>query len=259
MPNEKVNIPISSSIPKSETCSVIVPLYGFRNDNVIPQLNAENLLITLQRINLFYHKFYLIFVVERKQLPDEIKNILIGKNSGGNVKVVVVDEGSPYLTYIENGVECALNETSSNFIACVNPSVILQPFALDNIIERVNKSDIDICSGYDVRKPGIVVSLFDDMVIDAPKEYQGFDTNFFIAKKPAMQLLAFDPNYFTRYFIDRDIWSIANSKGLISICSERYLYYSFDVNWKKMESRDEFEMDRQYFIKKWGFDPSIKY
>jgi len=240
--------------------SVVIPLFGYWEDENSKQLNADTLKLTLERVYSNIHHLYLIFVAEEKRLPMNVGNILAAKSKGGNAKGVSMKRGATYGEYLRSGIATALEDTKCQYIVCVNPFVMLQHNALDVLIDRCNKGDdARLISGFDVN--GVISGdKFDGHIYNTPIDERNIDLNLFGMKRYIAEMLPMDTKYKTHHFIARDLWQSLFAKGFESIVSQKIPIFSFDVDWSDFESRDDFELDKAHFISKWHFnEDTIKY
>lgn len=239
--------------------AVIIPLFGYWEDSETGQLNEETLKATLDRVFSNVHQLYMVFVAEEKRLSPLVGSVLMGASKAGNFKGVAAKKGQSYGEYLRSGIDCALNETDAQYVVCINPWVMLQYNGLDILVDRINRDDANVVSGYDVK--GLITGeAFRDHKFQIPREYRGLDINFFGMKRYSAEIINFDNSYRTHYFIGRDAWQTLSSKNLESIISERVPTYSFDIDWTEFEGRGDFELDKQYFEKKWHYGlEDVKY
>lgn len=237
--------------------AVVVPMYGYWSDALSDQLNAETLRVSLDRIYSSLHQVYIIFVADVPRLSQDLTSIIMGKTKGGNAKGVSVKTGSTYGDYLREGFNVAL-ETDAQFIISVNPWVLLQHNALDILVDRINRDDAKIVSGYDFK--GLIEAAdFLDQKIQLPKEEHDFNVNFFGMKRYALELIGVDEHYKTHAFLGRDIWQSMFGQGFPVITSQRVPIFTFEVDWTEMENFQDFSSDEAYFVRKWKFNPGIKY
>ena len=249
-----------STVPKEDTCTIIVPLYGYYRDSVIKGLDAEVLRVSLLRLRSFYHKVYYVFVGERGRVDSSVYNVLIGKSMSGNTLGVEVEQNSTYSTYLDEGLKFALERTTSKYFICVNPWLLTGKNTVDTMIERVNKTDIAVCSSYDFRKAGVDAAVFDNYKYNPAREYRdsAFDINFFGFTRPVAEKTVIDVTYRTREYLEQDMFQTFHSKGHNIVISQNMPIYSFEFDWSLLESEEDSEIDKAYFQKKWGFLPVTK-
>ena len=237
--------------------AVIVPLFGYWNDVKTDQLNEETLKWSLDRIYSSVHNIYIIFVGELGRTAQPVADILIGKKQGGNVIGVAAKRGWTYADYLREGFKVAQKETDAAFIINVNPWLLCQHNGIDILVDRINRDDVNIVSGFDTR--GTVQEGFDMLKYNAPIEENDLNLDFMGMKRYAAEMIDIDINYKSHYFIARDMWQSSFAKGFNVITTQSLPIFSFDIDWSDLESREDFEADKAYFISKWKFDPSIKY
>ncbi len=238
--------------------AVVVPLYGYWTDGKSDQLNAETLRLSLDRAYSSVHQVYFIFVAEVGRLDKNVSNALVKYERGGNCKGVAMRRGDTYADYVREGFKVALEETNAEFIVNINPWLLFQHNGLDILIDRVNREDIKVACGYDLR--GVVEpEAFDNQIFQIPSELHLMSLDFMCMKRLTAEMVPFDQKYKTHYFLSRDVWQGLFNKGFLSITSQRVPIFTFEVDWKELESVEDFEADKAYFISKHRFDPDIKY
>jgi hypothetical protein len=250
---------LSDIVPDDVTASLIIPLYGFWKDANGEQLTMDILKFSLYRVVTSHVKQYVIFVGEMDRLPEDIKRVVSSKAAGGNVGFVDVPKGTPYAMYVKRGIDFALGNTKSRYILVYNPWIVIRHGSMDSICERLNKEDVTILSSYDLQGT-IDPKDFDSWT--APlgySEIRDMNPNLWGIIRPMAEMIEIDPNFKTHYFFGRDLWQQSFIRGYEVITSQLIPSYSLQVDWSLIEDIDQFEDDRKYFVKKWNYDPSIKY
>lgn len=236
--------------------AVVVPLFGYWKDSS-QQLDIDTLKLSLERLYSSIHNLYFIFVAEAQRLPDDVANYIVTKQQAGNVKGVRVKGGSSYPDYVRKGFEVALDD-EAQYIVIANPWMIIQHNGLDILVDRINRGDAKIVSGFDVR--GIIqAENFATTEFQVPEEIKFLSYNFFGMNRMSAEMIGFDEKYLTHAFLARDIWQSMYPRGFEVMSTQRIPIFSFEVDWTEFESVADFEADRAYFIKKWKFDPGIEY
>jgi hypothetical protein len=246
-----------SSIPNSKA-AVIIPLYGFWSDAPTEQMTAEVLQVALSRLKSKNHFLHLLFVSEWQRTPREIQNIINGYGQGGNAIHVEAKPFASYSEYIFEGLQYALESTDARFIMFYNPWIMIREDGVDQMLERTNRSDVGIVSGYELRSI-IEAKDFDTHKIDLPKEDRDLNINFLCMTRQFSEIMTFDGEYKTHYFLSRDWWQSMYSRGFEVITSQFIPIYSFEVDWTLIEDIEWYEQDKKHFIEKWKFDPAINY
>lgn len=245
--------------------AVVVPLYGFWGDIPDNPVNGEVLKVALNRLYSNVHHLYIIFVAHPNSMPNDLKdpnsvaNILLGRSKMGNTKNIPVKRDASYTEYVNEGIMCAIEETDAQFIVVFNPWVMLQENALDILVDRCNRADeAKVVSGYDIRSL-VEAENFNQYINHTPNEERDFSFNFVAMPRFLAEGLTFDPNYITHVFLQRDIWQQVAQKSFEAIASQRIPIFPFDFPWNDYEKKEDFDVDEQYFIKKWGFNPGLRY
>jgi hypothetical protein len=153
------------------------------------------------------------------------------------------------------GIICALEKTNSDFIICVSPVGVISNGAIDKMIARLNSADVDICSGFDARKAGVSADDFDSFEFQPKRDYMALNSFFFGMRREVAEEVSLDVTYVSKDLLDIDTWNFLKRKNLIGVSSQNILFYSFDVDWKKIETEKFIEEDRLFFKNKWGFLP----
>jgi hypothetical protein len=240
--------------------AVIVPMYGYWKDTESQQLNEETLKYSLDRIYSSVHELYLIVVAEDRRMSREVMSILAGKKKAGNFIGVPAEAGTTYAEYVRMGMDVALSEANkAEYIVIVNPWMICQHNGVDVLVDRANRADdARIIAGYDIK--GLVKGEeFDVFTTTSPVEQRDLNLNFVAMKRYMAEECPLDTRYRTHAFLARDLAASVYSRGYEVITSQRIPIFTFDVDFKELESEENFEHDRQIFIEKWKYDPGICY
>ena len=253
------------SVTGKSKVAVVVPLYGFWGDIPDNPVNGEVLKVALDRLYSNVHQLYIIFVAHPQSIPNNmndpnsVANILLGKSKMGNTKNISVSRTASYTEYVNEGIDYAINETNAQFMVVFNPWVMIQEGGLDSLIDRANRADdAKVVSGYDLRM-AIEPENFDSYVNYTPSEEWDFSFNLVAMPRFVAEQVSLDPNYKTHVFLERDIWQQVAMRNFAVISTQRVPIFPFDFPWNEYEKRKEFEADKQYFIKKWSFDPGLNY
>ncbi len=238
--------------------AVVIPLFGYWKDAKSDQLNAETLKLALDRVYSSVHSIYFIFVGDVTRMDTGVANIIAKYQKAGNCKGVAMKRGDTYSDHVREGFKVALTDTDAEFIVNVNPWILFQHNGLDMIIDRVNMDDVKVVCGYDIRGT-IAPETFDQQVFTLPREDRELNFDFIAMKRLMAEMVAIDDNYKTHSFFPRDVWQGVYSKGFETISSQRIPIFTFEVDWKDLEAREDFEADKAYFIGKHRYDPDIKY
>lgn len=256
MPNDVLNTFISKA--QKSKIAVVVPLFGYWSDMKSQQLNEETLKYSLDRVYSNVHQLYVVYVAEEARLSDAVANNLIARSRGGNVKGVAMAKGSTYGDYLHAGIDAAI-EMGTDYVVVLNPWGIIQFGGIDMMVERINRDDARIVSGFDVRG-AVDPANFDKHNFSFPQETRGIDTNFFGMRRGTAEMIDFDQTFKTHSFIGRDAWQVVFSKGAESIITQKIPFFSFEVDWAEFESREAFEEDKRHFEQKWRFGlDDVKY
>lgn len=238
--------------------AVIVPLYGYHKDSEVEQLSSQSLQVALARLKSSKHHLYFIFVAEPERLVPGLQDIILGKTMGGNTMGVSVTPFSSYAEYVSAGVDRALTETDAQFVMVYNPWIMIKETGVDDLIDRANKGDIGIVSGFEVNR-SVNPADFDSFAFNLPKEHRDLNMNFLAMSRPIAEMIEWDENYKTHFYVSLDIAQRIHNKGFEVITSQFIPIFSFDVDWKLIENPEDYEADKTYFIKNWKFDPGIEY
>lgn len=248
-----------SSIPDESKVAVIIPLYGFWKDVEIDQLTAQVLQIALSRITSQKHQLYLLFVGEPERFSKDVDNIITGRQAAGNVTGVFVKEGTSYSTYLYEGLDHARESTDATFFIVFNPWIMIKEDGIDQLLERVNRSDVGMVSGYETNAL-IAAENFDEYNFgNTPKEERDLNINLMGMTRQFSEMLALDDKYKTHSFLARDFAQSMYQKGFEVITSQFVPIFSFDIDWTLLEEEADFESDKAHFLNKWRYDPSINY
>lgn len=247
-----------SSIPKESKVSVIIPLYGYWKGLPVEQLNEETLKASLYNLKSSSHKLYFIFVAETKRLSKGLMNVLAGVRQAGNFMGVDVGEGSSYNTYLWEGLTHAIENTDSQYFIVMNPWIMLQEDSIDQMLERVNRKDVALASGFDV-KPEVSPENFLEFKYNLPKEMRELSLDFLGMTRAIAESLQIDSGFKTHFFLAADFWRMMYAKGYEVVTSQFLPIYSFDIDWSLIEKGEDFESDKNHFLTKWKFDPNVKY
>lgn len=237
--------------------AIVVPLYGYWDDAELEQFNAETLKYTLDRAYSSVHQLYIFFVADPTRVPIPVANIVAGKIQGGNAIGVPVDSKANYADYIRAGFDAAL-KTQAEYIININPWVLIQHNGLDILVDRINRDDAKVVSGFDI-KHVVDAPGFDQVTFQIPKEERNINLDLFGMKRYAAELMKFDTRFKTHAFLARDTWQLTFNQGFESISSQRIPMFSFEVDWTELEKVSDFDADKAYFLEKWHYDPGIKY
>jgi hypothetical protein len=245
-----------STVSKSKI-AVIVPLIGYWSDIKDNQLDLDVLKTVVNRIYSQAHELSIIFVADEKRLPKKILNY-IGVNSfAGNVMGVSVEKGSCYSEYIEEGMDAAIETIDARFIMVVNPWVMLQEHSIDEMANRLNRSDVMVVSGYNIRNE-IKPEMFDEKIFAIPQETKDINMDFVGINRVCAEMAKIDTSIRTKKYTEKDLWQTIYRKGYEVIVSQRIPIYVFDIDMKEIESKMDYQSDKEVFTSKWGFNPGIK-
>jgi len=251
---KKVEQTVDSYLQSQSKVAIIIPLYGYWKDTPTEQLTPEVLQVTLSRLGTKKHKAYFIFVGEPDRMPKEVWDIVMGRFVGGNAIPVEPPPFATYAEYVMTGLETALQETDARFLILYNPWILIREDTIDQLLERVNRGDVGIVSGYET-KGQIEASEFDKYKFDLPKEERDLNLDLMGLTRQLAEIINLDKNYKTHYFLARDFWQEMYAKGFEVISSQFIPVYGFDLDWSLLEDIDDFEADKKYFFSKWRFLP----
>jgi hypothetical protein len=242
-----------STVAKSKI-AVIIPLYGYWNNIKNNQLDLEVLKTVINRVYSRAHELAIILVAEERRLPSDIIKY-IGVNSfAGNTIGASIEKGSSYSDYIKEGIEIATNEVNARFIMVVNPWVVLQENAIDEMANRLNHASPVIVSGYNVAG-NVKPEEFDTLIFNLPKEEVNIHLDFFGMPRFLSDMMPIDNNIQTQFYMERDMWQTLRQKGFEAIVSQKLPIYVFDIDWNDIQNEDAEESDKLVFINKWRFSP----
>jgi hypothetical protein len=260
-------VSVLNTIPVETKVAIVVPLYGYFADARVVQFDAESLKEFMDRIRTSQIKSYVILVAESDRLPKEVKQYLNVHFASANVKGVTAENGATYLEYLEEGIDSALNDTDAQFIVVANPWIRLREGVLDNLCQELNGQRADVICGFDLRtynyggQVGIPYEQFDSFQFNPARVEWNFEWNLWGCRKQVAQQLDIDIDYKTHYFVNREFWQRLSgpSRGFVVASDQNYPFYSFNVDWTLIETKEEFEADKARFLTKWGFTPEISY
>jgi hypothetical protein len=255
MEEKNMQYPWINTVAPEQKVAIIVPLYGYFKDLKERELGKDTLELLARDLQTSSVKNYIIFVAESKRLTKDVKNFLTVKFASGNVKAIEVEEFASYNQYIEEGIDCALNDTDANFIVVANPWITLRSGEIDGLIGKLNIGDASIISGFDVRSIGVSDEEFDGYVFPAPRAMPGFNYNFWGTTRQMAQMFSIDIDFKTRYFTEDDFYQTFVRNNFVTETSQYFPIYTLPVDWKILESEKDFFEDGQRFIDKWHFMP----
>lgn len=245
------------SVTAKSKVAIIIPLYGYWKDASTEQLTADTLKLTLDRIGSSVHQVYIIFVGEGDRVDSAVGSIVLGRVQAGNATFVQMETGSSYADFIKAGLDF-LKGINTQFVININPWLVFQYDGIDILVDRINRDDAKIVSGFDLR--GLIEPVeFNTYKSPLPKEERNLCIDMFGLKTQFIDMLEFDSKYKTHYFIGRDMWQRMFVRGFESVSSQKIPIFTFEVDWTELENGGDFEADKLNFISKWGFDPSIKF
>ena len=261
----KETTPLESFLNESRLAktkiAVIIPLYGYwkgiKEEN--RQLDLDALRTTLNRVHSMLHEVYIFFVAHPKSLTSDIANELVVRTQSGNTACVPVEKKASYGDYVRAGIDAALSQTEVKFITVLNPWVIVQHQGLDRLVERLNKDDAKVVSGYDVKRlisadESLMAKEFDGFNPNIPDEIVSLKFDFVGMSRETAQVIKFDSHYHSHTYLEMDTWQEMYRQGYTFVSSQKIPIYPFDLKWELIEDEGVEESDRQYFISKWGFD-----
>ncbi len=239
--------------------AVIVPLYGYWN--TIPeasrQVDGDALKTVVDRIKSIRHDLYFFFVAEPAKIPDDVAKYLVSRQTYGNTKGVSVDNNASYGEYVREGLDAALEETKAQFLVVINPWTIVQPQAIDDLVERLNKvDDAKLVCGYDIRTK-VTPEDFDTWHTQTPFEERCVTFNLAGMERRTAEMVMLDSQFKSHLFVERDTWQTMFKNGYESISTQRVPIYTFDMDWTMLETPSDIEADKAYFANKWGFTPQL--
>jgi hypothetical protein len=246
---------IFATIPPEETAAIIVPMYEMTKDNLIPAVNYQMLEVALLRLRSYFHKTFKIFVGEKARTTDEALGVVQGYLAAKNALLVDTDDYATLGMYLQDGLDAAMNSTTSKYFIFATPWQMVGNSSVDVLLERSNKVDVGIVSGFDVRSAGVAPADFDEYKFNPPREFRALDLNFWCITRTVADSLKFDPKYQTQKLLERDIFQLMHSRGYNVIQSQQAPMYTFAVDWSVTEGDVETAEDKEYFKSKWGFIP----
>jgi len=245
------------NIPTTETVTFVIPLYGFTNDVNIDLLDYNALRMTLLNLKSKNIGSYIIFVGENGNTNINVLNVIEGMKKGGNVRAVETEKYSSLAMYLNEGIRSALELTSSNFIICVSPFVMLQQDTVDRMIDILNKGEIGIYSGFDARIDGVSDTEFEGKEYIPIKYFDLVDINLFGFHRNSADNVLFDTEYRSRKYLAIDLWNSMRMKGYECVNSNAALFWSLDIDWSSLDTDSNVSLDKDRFIKKWRFEPTL--
>ena len=251
------------TIPSEQKIGIVVPLYGYWSDLSSDQLDWETLSAFLANLNSKNLKCYTVFTSEIARASRNVQNVLLGRSKGGGMEVVDMDRYSTYGDYVHDGIEYLLENTDCQFIVVANPWVMLRKNSVDQLAEKLNMSSSNLVCGVDLRTlkwgtmDGIPADQFDSFNFNPPMDAENkeFNPDFWGMTRQVAQILKIDTDYKTVFYQSPDIWGSLFTMGLGVIASQFLPYWSFDIDWKAIESKEAFEDDKKKFTEKWRFVP----
>lgn len=247
---------IFATIPAEETVAIIIPLYEMVKDGLIPAINYQMLEVSLLRLRSYFHKTFKIFVGEKTRTTDEALSIVQGHLAAKNALLVDTDEFATFGMYLQDGLDAAKQHTTSKYFIIATPWQMVGNDSLDVILERVNKIDVGVVSGFDVRGVGVEPGDFDAYKFNPPREFTSLDLNFWGITRAVAEGLQFDLKYQTRQMLERDMFQTLHSRGYNAITSQQAPIYTFNIDWTPLEGDKEKTEDLEHFKSKWGFIPA---
>lgn len=257
------------SVTSKNTVAVIIPMYGYWSDIKDNPLIKEKVfsfvMDKLQPKKGLSSIHYLSFIVVANpqtlptdmEDPESVANVILSLDQGGNLETVPVNRDATYAEYIEAGMEFAINETKAQFMIVFNPWVLVQDNAIDVLVDRANRSDdAKVISGFDFRSL-VEIEQFSNAKINIPTEEWDLSFDFLAMPRFMAELVTIDTGYKTHAFLQRDLWQQVFTKGFGVITSQRVPIFPLDFPWKTYESKEDRDLDKSYFGKKWGFVPQF--
>lgn len=253
---------IFATIPKEETATIIVPLYEMTKDSLVPVITHEMLQVALLRLRSFFHKSYLVFVGESGRTTNEALAVVQGHLAAHNAVYTEIEQFSSFGMYLQAGLKAGLEQTESKYFIFATPWQMVGSSSVDVLLERINRIDIAMCSGFDTRLPvpsigyeGVSPADFDSVKFNPPREFLGIDVNFFGMTKTIADTLQFDPTYSTRSMLQQDLFQVLKSRQSYAAITQQVPIYTFDIDWSPIEDEQAISADKEYFKSKWGFLP----
>jgi hypothetical protein len=239
-------------IPKNV---VIIPLYGYWADLPVEQLNYQTLQKFLEGFRFADKYVKYIFVGEKERLPKDIMNLFITRFVDGATTFVNVPSFSVYAEYLQAGLKQALDDPSDEIMIFANPWIYLAPDTANQLADRINRSDYGMICGWDKKEDGLTPEAFLQQSPLNSVDRIGVSRDLFGFERIVGGTISFDENYKTPYYVLADFWGQLHTKGQESLRVGNLAYYSFDVDFSLIEPEENFEEDKSYFVKKWGFIP----
>jgi len=246
---------IFATIPPEETVAIIIPMYEMTKDGLVPAVNYQMLEVALLRLRSYFHKTFKIFVGEKTRTTDEALGVVQGHLAAKNALLVDTDEFATLGMYIQDGLEAAKQHTTSKYFIVATPWQMVGNASVDVLLERSNKVDVGIVSGFDVRSAGVAPADFDTYKFNPPREFRALDINFWCITRAVADSLVIDPKYQTQEILQRDIFQLMHARGYNVIQSQQAPIYTFAIDWTPAEGEKELAEDKEYFKSKWGFIP----
>lgn len=166
------------------------------------------------------------------------------------------------------GLEYA-REHGFTHVLLANNDIILSPFTIDKLVERIERGDKTLVSAVDVSGEVSVAEdiLHEDHAVNHKEDSEAPHPNFscFMVKSDFVDEIGWvDEGFFPAYFEDNDIhYRCKLAKGDDSaIATTLSVFYHFgsrtqnESGDKAVVSGSLFEQNRQYFITKWGGNPT---
>ena len=250
---ETISQNVVQTIPSEELITFVVPLYGYTKERGLEVLSKELIGAFLYRLRSFLHNSQYVFVAEKNRVNEDILNLIANNIERNRIKIIETESYSYYSDYLKIGLEFASEELKTRYIICASPWIILGKDTVDVLLERINKTDVGVCSAYDVRKDGVNGNELDTHMYSPCFEYRAFDINLFALTKSVADQMIIDPNYKTKKCLESDIYQIMGTKNYNVISSQYAPFYSLDIDWSVLESRDEEKDDKMLFQSKWGY------
>ena len=240
--------------------AIIVPMFGYWQDVKDGFLDDDVLDAATHRARSYAHNYYVILLAEPQRLPISAAKVINSKYVAGNARGIAMPNGSSYGDYLRKGVQVALTETDAKYIVFVNPWVVMQDHGVDTLIDRINIPDnAPVICGYDMRDK-LTPEDFLTHKANAPEELKALTFNFFGMDRFIAEMCPIDPTLRTQAYLERDFFMAVAAKGYSSVSSEKVPIYSFSVDWRQYIPAEDYEHDKQEFLKKWRFVPDdIKY
>jgi len=250
---DSILINFMKTVAKSKI-AVIIPLYGYWSD--LGEDNPLNITLfkeVMDRVYSSAHEMFSIIVAEDKRLSSEVYSSIAAKATAGVYKGISVPTSSTYADYVRAGLDAAYTDTDARFFIVLNPWVLIQHNAIDNLIDRINRGDAKIVSGADVK--GILdADNFDAKIFNTPAEQLELNADFWGLDRQTYECISLDTNLNTSKYFSRDIWNSLYRRNMPIISTQRIPIYAFELNWENFEAPKYVETDRELFIAKWGFD-----